>query len=76
MKIKSIKLYQHIQLGADLVSFAATKSNGTHKPYELTLMPGVGVLIENAQISTIATFNNIANIDLEKEQPEPKAKKA
>lgn len=73
MKIKSIKLYQHIQIGSDLISFANIVASSSHKAYELSMVPGIGVQIDSPSHSVIATFNNISAIDLVKEEPKIEA---
>jgi hypothetical protein len=83
MKIKAIKLYQHVSFDRKMIGHVNAEQpnlSGLIGPVSLTFIEGMGVLIENANDAVIVSFNNLSAIQLDKsslkpaEKSEPKKK--
>lgn len=70
MKIVRVKFYQSIEMGGNSlpISFAsAVQASLNMITYKLSLVEGLGVQIEGEHRTVIVPFNNIAQLDIEKE---------
>jgi hypothetical protein len=68
MKIKGIKLYQPVYVTNKLVSFISLENplaSGLRGDIKLTLLEGMGVLIEVEKDAVVISFNNLASIQIE-----------
>ena len=81
MKIIRVKFYQNIEMGGNLlpVSFASSVQGSVNtRAYKITLIEGLGVQVEGEHRTVIVPFNNVSQIDIEKEaevKAEPKGTK-
>lgn len=70
MKIVRVKFYQSIEMGGNSlpISFAMSSSPTPNvKAHKLSLIQGLGVQVEGEHKTVIVPFNNVAQIDIEKE---------